>query len=145
VPPKRPLRRDLESTGQGTHLSEIRTTDDPRSDGARLFTLPPGEGRPGWGGSPAANRPMIGWIPPGLLLGVPLVLLLAQLFHVLWHDGRRRYLAVLLLTAAGVGLGQLWDLLGLPGLRLGQLDLLPAVLFALFLQAFARRLTLRLP
>ena len=88
---------------------------------------------------------MIGWVPPGVVMGVALVLVLAQLFHVVWHSARRRYLAVLLLTAAGIGLGQLWDALGLPALRLGQLDLLPAVLFALVFQAFARRLTLRLP
>jgi hypothetical protein len=88
---------------------------------------------------------LIAWIPPGLVLGVALVLLLAQLFHLAWHHPTRRYLAVLLLTAAGVGLGQLWDVLGLPALRVGQLDLLPAVVFALLLQAFARRLTLRLP
>jgi hypothetical protein len=84
-------------------------------------------------------------IPPALLLAVPFTLLLAQLLHALWHDGRRRYLAVLILTAAGVLLGQAWDVLGLPALRLGQLDVLPAVGFATALQVFGRRLTLRLP
>ena len=87
----------------------------------------------------------LGWVPPGLLLAVPFTLLLAQLLHTLWHSGRCRYLAVLILTAAGVALGQLWDLLGLPALRLGQLDLLPAILFAILLQSLARRLSLRLP
>jgi hypothetical protein len=86
-----------------------------------------------------------GWVPPGLVLGPALVLLLAQLCHGLWHDPRRRYLAVLLLTAAGVGLGQLWDVLGLPAVRLGQVNVLPAVPFAIALQTQARRLTLRLP
>jgi len=85
------------------------------------------------------------WIPPGLVLGLVLTLLLAQLLHALWHNGRCRYLVVLLLTAGGVLLGQLWDVLGLPGLRLGQVNLLPAVLFATALQALSRRLTLRLP
>ncbi len=33
----------------------------------------------------------------------------------------------------------------LPAVRLGQVDLLPAVLFAIALQTQARRLTLRLP
>ncbi len=88
---------------------------------------------------------MIGWLPPGLVLAVPLTLLLAQLLHVLWHAGRCRYLAVLILTTAGILLGQAWDALGLPGLRLGQLNLLPALLFATALQPLGRRLTLRLP
>jgi hypothetical protein len=88
---------------------------------------------------------VIAWIPPGLVLGVALVLLLAQLFHAAWHDRRRRYLAILLLTAAGMAAGQLWEVLGLPALRLGQVNLLPAVPFAAVLQTLARRLTLRLP
>lgn len=88
---------------------------------------------------------MIGWVPPGLLLAVPFTLLLAQLLHTLWHDSRRRYRVVLVLTAAGVLLGQGWDVIGLPALRLGQLNLLPAILFAAALQMLARRLTLRLP
>jgi len=88
---------------------------------------------------------LIGLIPPGLLLAVPFTLLLAQLLHALWHSGRCRYLAVLLLTVAGVALGQVWDVVGLPSVRLGQLDLLPAIVFAIGLQPFGRRLSLRLP
>jgi hypothetical protein len=88
---------------------------------------------------------LIGWVPAGLLLAVPFTLLLAQLLHALWHSGRCRYRAVLLLTVAGVGLGQVWDVAGLPAVRLGQLDLLPAILFAIGLQSFGRRLSLRLP
>ena len=88
---------------------------------------------------------LIGLIPPGLLLTVPFTLLLAQLLHVLWHSGSCRYLAVLLLTVAGVALGQVWDVVGLPSVRLGQLDLLPAIVFAIGLQPFGRRLSLRLP
>lgn len=84
-------------------------------------------------------------IPPGLLLAVPLTLLLAQLLHALWHNGRCRYRAVLVLTAVGVALGQLWDVVGLPALRLGQLDMVPAIPFAIALQSVARRLSLRLP
>ena len=87
----------------------------------------------------------LAWVPPGLLLAVPFTLLLTQLLHTLWHSGRCRYRAVLLLTVAGVLLGQLWDVVGLPALRLGQLDLLPAILFATALQPFCRRLSLRLP
>ena len=98
-------------------------------------------------GHPAlvALTSVLGWVPPGLLLAVPLTLLLAQLLHALWHNGRCRYLAVLILTATGVLLGQLWDGLGLPVVRLGQLNLLPAVLFATALQPLGRRLSLRLP
>jgi hypothetical protein len=89
--------------------------------------------------------PLIGWVPPALLLAVPLSLLVAQLLHTFWHGGRCRYRVVLLLTVAGIALGQLWDLAGLPALRMGQLDLVPAVLFAAALQPLARRMTLRLP
>ena len=88
---------------------------------------------------------MIGWVPPALLLAVPFTLLLAQLLHTFWHTGRCRYRAVLLLTVAGVALGEVWDLVGLPALRLGQLNLLPAILFAIGLQSFGGRLSLRLP
>lgn len=88
---------------------------------------------------------VVGLVPPGLLLAVPFTLLLAQLLHALWHSGRCRYRAVLLLTVAGVALGQVWDVVGLPALRLGQLNMLPAILFAIGLQPFGRRLSLRLP
>ncbi len=88
---------------------------------------------------------LIGWVPPALLLAVPFTLVLAQLLHALWHSGRCRYPAVLILTVAGVALGQLWDVAGLPALRLGQLDLLPAIAFAIALQPFGRRLSLILP
>jgi hypothetical protein len=42
------------------------------------------------------------------------------------------------MTALGFGLGALWDFLGLPSARLGQANLLPALLFALLLQPLAR-------
>ncbi|HLQ62326.1 MAG TPA: hypothetical protein VK131_10710 [Candidatus Acidoferrales bacterium] len=77
-------------------------------------------------------------IPPGLIVALLLVLALSQLFYALLPYRRRAYLPVLLLTAIGVGLGQLWDVLGLPSLRLGQANLLPAILFALLLQPLAR-------
>jgi hypothetical protein len=88
---------------------------------------------------------MIGAIPPALLLVIPLTLLLTQLLHTFWHNGRCRYLAVLILTSAGILLGEAWDVIGLPAVRVGQLDLLPAVLFAAALQPLGRRLALRLP
>ena len=86
----------------------------------------------------------LSWVPPGLVLGVGLVLVLAQVFHSLLHHGRRPYVSVLLLTAAGVSAGQLWDVLGLPGLRLGQVNLLPALVSAAALQPLAKQLTVRL-
>src|SRR5713226_7291737 len=45
---------------------------------------------------------------------------------------------VLLTTAIGFGLGQLWAYLGLPSLNLGQANVLPAVIFALLLQPLVR-------
>ncbi|HKA10662.1 MAG TPA: hypothetical protein VKI99_09350 [Candidatus Dormibacteraeota bacterium] len=87
---------------------------------------------------------LLSWVPPGLVLGAALVLLLAQLFHSLLHHGRRPYVPVLLLTLAGMSAGQLWDVLGLPGLRLGQVNLLPALLFATALQPLVKPLTVRL-
>jgi hypothetical protein len=42
------------------------------------------------------------------------------------------------MTAIGFGLGQFWDHIDLPSLRLGQANMLPGVLFALLLQPLAR-------
>jgi len=74
-----------------------------------------------------------------------LILILSQVLYALWPYRRRSYLAALLMTALGVLLGQAWDLFGLPGLRLGQANLLPAVLFAIALQPLADRLPIRFP
>ena len=79
-------------------------------------------------------------VPPGVVIGLLLVLALSQLLYAFWPYARRSYLPTLLLTAAGVVLGQGWDALGLPALRLGQANLLPAALFALALQPLADRL-----
>lgn len=77
-------------------------------------------------------------VPPGLVVAVLAVLILSQLFYAFLRYRRRAYLPVLLLTAAGFGLGQLWDYLGLPSARLGQANVLPAAVFALLLQPLAR-------
>jgi hypothetical protein len=77
-------------------------------------------------------------IPPGLVVATLAVLILSQLFYAAIPYRRRAYLPVLLMTAVGFALGQLWDYLGLPGLRLGQANLLPAILFALLLQTLVR-------
>jgi hypothetical protein len=77
-------------------------------------------------------------IPPGAIVGVLAVLILSQLFFAFLPYRRRAYIPILLMTAAGFALGQLWDFLGLPSTRLGQADLLPAAVFALLLQPLAR-------
>jgi hypothetical protein len=77
-------------------------------------------------------------IPPGLVVLVLAVLITSQLIYAFVPFRRRWYLAILLMTALGFGLGQLWDYLGLPALRLGQANLVPGVLFALFLQPLGR-------
>jgi hypothetical protein len=77
-------------------------------------------------------------VPPGLIVAVLLVLIVSQLCYAFLRYRRRAYVPILVVTAMGFGLGQLWDFLGLPSLRLGQANLLPAVLFALLLQPLAR-------
>jgi len=78
------------------------------------------------------------YIPPGLIVVVLAILITSQLFYAFLPIRRRAYLPILVMTTLGFGIGQLWDYLGLPGLRLGQANLVPAVLFALFLQPLAR-------
>jgi len=82
--------------------------------------------------------PVLKAIPPGLVVAVLAILILSQLFYAFLPFRRRAYLPVLLMTALGFGLGQLWDILGLPSLRAGQANVLPAVIFALALQPLAR-------
>jgi hypothetical protein len=77
-------------------------------------------------------------IPPGLIVAVLLVLIVSQLCYALLPYRNRAYVPILVATAIGFGLGQLWDFLGLPSLRLGQANLLPALAFALLLQPLAR-------
>jgi hypothetical protein len=77
-------------------------------------------------------------VPPGLVVAALAVLIFSQLFYAFLPFRRRAYLPTLLMTALGFALGQLWDFLGLPSIRLGQANLLPAVVFALLLQPLAR-------
>jgi hypothetical protein len=84
-------------------------------------------------------------IQPGLLIGLLLILVLSQVLYALWPYRRRSYLPALFCTALGVLLGQAWEAFGLPALRLGEANLLPAVLFAIALQPLADRLPTRLP
>jgi hypothetical protein len=66
------------------------------------------------------------------------VLIFSLVFYALLPYRRRAYVPILVTTAAGFALGQLWDFLGLPSLRLGQANMLPAIAFALMLQPLAR-------
>jgi len=77
-------------------------------------------------------------VPPGLVVAALAVLIFSQVFYAFLPFRRRAYLPPLLMTALGFALGQLWDFLGLPSIRLGQANLLPAVAFALLLQPLAR-------
>ncbi len=77
-------------------------------------------------------------VPPGLVVAALAVLIFSQVFYAFLPFRRRAYLPTLLMTALGFALGQLWDFLGLPSIRLGQANLLPAVAFALLLQPLAR-------
>jgi hypothetical protein len=82
-------------------------------------------------------------IPPALIIDLLMILIVSQLLYAFFPYRRRTYLPVLLLTALGVALGQLWDVLGLPAYRLGGVNLLPALAFVLALQPLARRLPIR--
>ena len=77
-------------------------------------------------------------VPPGAVVAILLVLITSQVFYTVLRYRRRSYLPVLLTTAIGFGLGQLWNYLGLPSLNLGQANVLPAVIFALLLQPLTR-------
>lgn len=78
------------------------------------------------------------YIPPGLIVAVLLILIVSQLCFAFLPYRRRAYVPILVVTAIGFGLGQAWDFLGLPALRLGEANVLPAIAFALALQPLAR-------
>ncbi|HEX6548480.1 MAG TPA: hypothetical protein VF134_07045 [Candidatus Dormibacteraeota bacterium] len=80
---------------------------------------------------------------PALIVQVLVVLIASQLLYAVFPYRRRAYLPVLILTTLGVGLGQLWDYLGLPSLRFGNANLVPALLFVLALAPLAPRLPIR--
>ena len=81
---------------------------------------------------------LISLIPPGLIVAAFGVLIFSLAFYALLPYRRRAYVPILVVTAAGFALGQLWDFLGLPSLRLGQANMVPAIPFALLLQPVAR-------
>jgi len=78
------------------------------------------------------------FIPPGLIVAVLLVLIVSQLCYAFLRYRRRAYAPILLMTAIGFGIGQFWDFIGLPSIRLGEANVLPATAFALLLQPLAR-------
>jgi hypothetical protein len=80
----------------------------------------------------------LNFVPPGLVVAVLAVLIVSQLFYAFLRYRRRAYLPILVMTAVGFGLGQLWDYLGLPSVRMGQVAVVPAAVFALLLQPLAR-------
>ena len=73
-----------------------------------------------------------------MVVFVLLVLITSQLCFAFLPFRKRGYIPVLVMTALGFALGQAWDFLGLPSLRLGQANLMPGVAFALLLQPLAR-------
>jgi hypothetical protein len=77
-------------------------------------------------------------IPPGLIPAVFFVLILSAVFYAALPYRRRAYVPILVITAAGFALGQLWDYVGLPSIRVGQANLLPGAGFALLMQPLAR-------
>jgi hypothetical protein len=77
-------------------------------------------------------------IPPGVIVAVLLVLIVSQLCYAFLPYRRRAYVPILVMTAIGFGLGQLWDFLGLPSWRLGEANMLPALAFAMLLQPLTR-------
>jgi hypothetical protein len=81
---------------------------------------------------------LVNLVPPGLIVAVLAILILSQLFYAFLPYRRRAYLPILVTTVAGFALGQLWDFLGLPSLRMGQANVAPAVPFALLLQPLAK-------
>ena len=81
---------------------------------------------------------LLNLVPPGLIVAVLAILILSQVFYAFLPYRRRAYFPILVTTAAGFALGQLWDFLGLPSLRLGQANMIPAIAFALLLQPLAR-------
>jgi len=78
------------------------------------------------------------FIPPGIIVAVLLVLIVSQLFFAFLPYRRRAYVPILVMTALGFALGQGWDFLGLPSIRMGEANVLPAAVFAVLLQPLAR-------
>lgn len=79
-------------------------------------------------------------IPPALVTDALLALVISHVCYAFLPYRRRSYLYVLLLCGAGMVLGQGWNALDLPAVRLGDAAVIPGALFALVLQPLAGRL-----
>lgn len=77
---------------------------------------------------------------PAFLLAPLLALITSQLFYAFLPYSKRNYLAILLLTGVGFGLGQAWQYLQLPSVHIGEGNVVPGVVFATLLQPLAPRL-----
>lgn len=77
-------------------------------------------------------------IPPGIVVAALFVLILSAVFYAVLPYRKRGYVPILVITAIGYAVGQGWDYIGLPSLRLGQANVLPAFVFALAAQPLAR-------
>ncbi len=66
------------------------------------------------------------------------IVIAASAFYAALPYRHRAFIPILVMTALGFALGQGWDYVGLPALRLGQANVLPGLLFALGLQPLAR-------
>jgi hypothetical protein len=79
-------------------------------------------------------------LSPAFLLAPLLALITSQVFYAFFPYSRRNYLAILVLTGVGFGLGQAWQFLQLPSIHIGEGNILPGLLFAAVLQPLAPRL-----
>ena len=77
---------------------------------------------------------------PAFLLAPLLALITSQLFYAFLPYSKRNYVAILLLTGVGFGLGQAWQYLQLPSVHIGEGNVVPGVVFAALLQPLAPRL-----
>jgi hypothetical protein len=117
---------------------ELAQDNPPPCPGGSTFPLPvQGRGQ-GRGAGKNNTLSLLKLIPPGAIVWVLAVLIVSQLLFAFLPYRHRAYLPILLMTAIGFALGQLWDFIGLPSARLGQANLLPALVFALLLQPAAR-------
>ena len=110
-----------------------------------------GSGRLEAGDPPEATQDNRQPLPPGALLGRraalrPAVVLLvlftlieSQLLYAFGRYRRRAYIPILVLTAIGIALGQLWANAGFVSFKIGEADVLPGLLFGIALQPLARR------
>ncbi len=81
---------------------------------------------------------MLRLIPPALVLLALFTVVAAAVFYAALPYRRRAFVPILVMAALGFALGQGWDYVGLPSLRLGAANVLPGLLFALGLQPLAR-------